>query len=184
MKHRSFPLKLSALHVSIRLTCMQEIQASYKQAGLFISAKQWGSQCTLDVLTSACIRNTMGARLNSVVASKYFILKKAHKGETVACSSVAKLNINSFGKAPYATSARKNNWNILRRNHQEKNVIFLLYFNEVVKSCNIGLEASRKYYLKQLSHLELRIHLRNLLKKFISEIFYQVFLLKVNLKQN
>lgn len=172
LKHRSFTFRLSALRIPNHLTCLQEIQTSYMQAGLFISAKQQGSQGTLDVLTSACVKNTVGCRLNSVVMPEYFILEKAHKGKRVACSSVAKVNTKSFGKPPYATSARKKLLKYPEKEPSRKNVIFLLCFNKVGKSCSIGLEASRKYYLNQLSDLELGIHLRKLLKKFFSDSFY------------
>lgn len=64
----------------------------------------------------------------------------------------------------------------------KKYTIFLC-FTKAVKICSTGLEASTKYYLNILSPPELRIRLRKLLKLF-NEIFYQVFLLKINLKQN
>lgn len=99
LKFRSFTFKPSALHIPTHLTCPQEIQASYMQAGLFQQNNE--ARKALLMSTSACIRNTVGYRLSSVATPKCFILKKAHKGESVTWSLVAKLSI-SFGKAPYA----------------------------------------------------------------------------------
>lgn len=62
-------------------------------------------------------------KMNSVVLLKYLILKKAYKRERFTCFPVAKLNTNSFGKEPYVISPRRNNWNILKMYHHEKNVI-------------------------------------------------------------
>lgn len=51
------------------------------------------------------------------------------------------------------------------------------------KTYATGIQDSRKYHLKQRSHLELQIHLMKTFKKFLSEIFYQLFWLKINLEQ-
>lgn len=108
-----------------------------------------------------------GAGWTLLFCSNNSFWRKLIKGR-VTRFPVAKLNTNSLEKEPYVTSPRRNNWNILKMYHQEKNVIFLLCFNKVAKSCNVGLEASRKFYLEQLSHLELRIHLRKLVSSSVT----------------
>lgn len=101
--------------LSLSFVCRKSKQVTFRQVCLFQqNNKALKAPLTPQLLPALEIQQGAGWMLllcsNSEESSKIW---------GVTCSSLAKLNTSSIGKAPYATSARKNKWNILRRNYQK-----------------------------------------------------------------